>query len=88
MDVGTPCQRVELDLVVDDLGAGVDGGEVVEALDLILFGAEANSNPVPNDLGAIVDDGKGVNGGDGWCIDNALQVCLLAGECDGTELEI
>jgi hypothetical protein len=35
VDVRTPCERVELDVVVDDLSAGVGGIHQVEALHLI-----------------------------------------------------
>ena len=35
VDVGAPCERVELNIVVDDLGAGVGCVHQVEALHLI-----------------------------------------------------
>jgi hypothetical protein len=86
VDVGAPCQRVELNIVVLDLGAGVGGVHQIEALDVIGAKTKSNSLPVPDDLGAVVDDVQGDQGRDWWCVDDVVQVELLARECDGAEL--
>ena len=87
MDIGAPCKRVKFHLVVDDLGTCIGGGHQVEALNFISGCAEACRNPVPDDLGAIMDNIKGGNSWDCWGVDNALEVYLLARECNSAELE-
>lgn len=87
VDVRTPCERVELDVVVDDLSAGVGCVHQVEALHLISALAEASGDPVPDNFGAVVDNVESGNGWDGWCVDHVLEIKLLAGKCDGAELE-
>lgn len=87
VDVGTPRQRVELDLVVDNLRSSIGRGHQVEALHLVSTDAEASGNPVPHDLGAVVDDVEGGDARDRWCVDNILKIKLFAGECDGAELD-
>lgn len=86
VDVGTPCQRVEFNVVVLDLSAGVGGVHQVEALDVVGGKTKSNSLPVPDNLGAVMDDVQRDQGRNRWCMDNVVQVKLLAGECDGTEL--
>lgn len=87
MDIGTPCQRVEFHVVVLDLSAGVGGVHQVEALHIVGGQAEANSLPVPDNLGAVMDDVEGDELWDGWCVDDVVEVKLLARECDSAELK-
>lgn len=88
VDIGTPCQRVEFHEVVLDLSAGVGGVHQVETLHVVGGQAEANSLPVPDNLGAVVDDVERDDLWDGWCVDDVVEVKLLARECDRAELEI
>lgn len=87
VDVGSPCERVELNLVVDDLSASVGGVHQIEAFDFVSASAKASGDPVPDDLRAVVDNVEGGNSWNGWRVHNALEVCLLASESDSAELD-
>jgi len=86
-DVGTPCERIELDVVAADLSTGIGGVHQVEALNLVFAITQTCRKPIPDDLGAVVDDVDGNNGWDRRCVDDIVEIELLAWECDGAELE-
>jgi len=88
VDVGSPCERVELNLVVDDLSASVGGVHQIEAFDFVSASAKASGDPVPDDLRAVVNNVEGGNSWNGWGVHNALEVCLLASESDSAEREM
>jgi len=84
-DIGTPCKRIELNVIVADLSTGIGGVQQVEALDRVFAIPQAFCNPIPDNLGAVVDDVDGINGWDWRCMDDIVEIELLAWECDGAE---
>jgi hypothetical protein len=62
-DVGFPSADVELGLDLRDLLLAVDL-EQVDAADGELAGTDAKAGPLPGNVGAVVEDGLGLDSGD------------------------
>ena len=86
--VVAPGDAVELDLVVEDLGASGGRVDQVDALDFARgsWVAEPGGDPVPNNGGAVEEDIEGLHSGDGWCVHHVVDVHLLASEGYRAEL--
>lgn len=90
-DVLSPSQAVELNVLLNNRlsGARVVNLDQDEAVDTVGSGWATNSDklPLPEDMGAVVEDSERVDYWDGWCGEGVVDVCCAIWFDEGSELE-
>ena len=83
----TPCNAVELDLIIGDQERCRVDGEQVGSLHFLCTRSKTGDKPVPRNVSAIVERQKSGQGWNGGSSDNAVNEGGLAIEGDGSQGE-